>query len=154
MKTPQQIREHILCLATRAAGVSRREVRDSYHDKARGTALDVLDGMLARGEVFECLRATNQPGRVMRRVFVERGAGSKWSAGLVQPQMVTPSKARPQRLERTTAVKGVLPKAEVCPSGQDQRYTVRELPKGYRSALDPRECRPWADVAAASRAAA
>jgi hypothetical protein len=39
------------------------------------------------------------------------------------------------------------------PSGADHRYTVRELPPGYCSVLDPRECRPWAAVAAGSRAA-
>jgi hypothetical protein len=36
----------------------------------------------------------------------------------------------------------------VCPSGADQRYTVRELPKGYVSGLDPTEARPWARAAA------
>lgn len=41
----------------------------------------------------------------------------------------------------------------VCPAGMDFRFTVRELPKGYVSALNPGECRPWANVAAQARAA-
>lgn len=35
------------------------------------------------------------------------------------------------------------------PSGRDNRYTVHELPPGYRSQIDPREARPWAKAVAA-----
>ncbi len=41
----------------------------------------------------------------------------------------------------------------VCPSGADHRYTVRELPPGHRSVLNPRECSPWAEAAAGGRGA-
>lgn len=41
----------------------------------------------------------------------------------------------------------------VAPVCTDQRYTVRELPPGYRSQIDPREARPWAQAAAQGRAA-
>jgi len=44
-------------------------------------------------------------------------------------------------------------KLTVCPSGADQRYTVRELPPGYVSGLDARECRAWASAAAGAGAA-
>jgi hypothetical protein len=44
-------------------------------------------------------------------------------------------------------------KVTVCPSGADQRYTVRALPPGYVSGLDARESRPWAAAAAGGRAA-
>jgi len=44
-------------------------------------------------------------------------------------------------------------KLTVCPSGADQRYTVRALPPGYVSRLDARECRAWASAAAGAGAA-
>jgi hypothetical protein len=44
-------------------------------------------------------------------------------------------------------------KVTVCPSGADHRYTVRALPPGYVSALNPRECSPWAEAAAGGGAA-
>lgn len=39
------------------------------------------------------------------------------------------------------------------PSGYDNRYTVRELPAGYRSQISAAECRPWAAAAVQGRAA-
>jgi hypothetical protein len=52
------------------------------------------------------------------------------------------------RIEPTEATITSATKLTVCPSGADQRYTVRELPKGYVSGLDPTEARPWARAAA------
>jgi hypothetical protein len=43
-------------------------------------------------------------------------------------------------------------KLTLCPSGADHRYTVRELPPGYVSRLDARECRAWASAAAGAGA--
>ena len=46
---------------------------------------------------------------------------------------VAPSEERP-----------AAPRVTVCPSCKDQRYTVKSLPDGYVSQLDPGDCRPWA----------
>jgi hypothetical protein len=56
------------------------------------------------------------------------------------------------RIEPTEATITSATKVTVCPSGADQRYTVRELPKGYVSRLDARECRAWASAAAGAGA--
>lgn len=36
------------------------------------------------------------------------------------------------------------PTAQTVEAGKDYRYTVKELPAGYQSALNPADCRPWA----------
>jgi hypothetical protein len=67
------------------------------------------------------------------------------------------SNARPvPSLTNPPQIEGVITAATrvtIAPTCTDQRYTVRELPAGYRSALDPREARPWAQAAAGIRAA-
>ena len=56
------------------------------------------------------------------------------------------------RIEPTEATITSATKVIVCPSGADQRYTVRALPPGYVSRLDARECRAWASAAAGAGA--
>lgn len=153
MKTEQQMRDTIIRKATRAAGVSRRDVRDSFHQEDRAPAVDLMDRMIAAGELFECIREHSGKGIPQRRVFVERGDGSKWSAGLVQEtQKAKRVQQKPavQRLSGNQAPTGAIPAPSVSatPLG---RFEVRgPVP----SVTNPAECRPWAAVAAAARASA
>ena len=62
------------------------------------------------------------------------------------PSLVKPEATEARITERT--------RVTVAPACTDQRYTVHALPPGYRSTLDPRECRPWAQAAAQGRQAA
>lgn len=85
---------------------------------------DVLDRMHSRrGPAMPTLR---QPGSSVRKIDA-----------LVLN--------RPPETEATITT---ATKLTVCPSGADQRYTVRALPPGYVSGLDPTEARPWARAAA------
>jgi hypothetical protein len=66
------------------------------------------------------------------------------------------SNARPLPAAKPVRAEPIITSATrltLCPVGVDQRYTVRELPPGYRSALDPRDCRAWAHATAGGRAA-
>lgn len=87
------------------------------------------------------------PGQVVGQAY--RGAGPSIyrhtgsNARRVEPP-VKPEPGEARITERT--------RVTIAPTCTDQRYTVRELPAGYRSALDPREARPWAQAAAGSRA--
>jgi hypothetical protein len=85
---------------------------------------DVLDRMHSRrGPAMPTLR---QPGSNVRKADM-------------------PVLDRPPAAEATITS---ATKLTVCPSGADQRYTVRELPPGHVSGLDARECRAWAASAA------
>lgn len=155
MKTEQQMRDTIIRKATRAAGVSRRDVRDSFHQEDRAPAVALMDRMIAAGELFECIRKHSGKGIPQRRVFVERGDGSKWSAGLVQetqkakraPQ--APKIAQPtfKRLDGDQAPPGEIP-APIVWQTPPGRFEVRGPVPRVTSAA---ECRPWA-AAAAQRA--
>ena len=162
MKTEQQMRDTIIRKATRAAGVSRRDVRDCFHQEDRAPAVALMDRMIAAGELFECIREHSGRGIPQRRVFVERGDGSKWAAGLVQEtqkakreprrQPTAPSfvvGATAKRLDRDGVAVGDMPAPTVweTPPG---RFEVRGTVPRVTSAA---ECRPWA-AAAAARASA
>ncbi len=161
MKTDDDIIEKIKSLAQRNFGVSRREVRDTFRPGVRDRAMRLLDALMLTGEIEEYLRGSKQK---RRRLFTVRGCGQAWSAGAVQPQQKAKPQKPPQpavkrshavqRLDPSAPVAGTTPTPQVLAAGVDHRYTVRELPQGYRSALNPRECRPWANVAATARAAA
>jgi hypothetical protein len=72
-------------------------------------------------------------------VMPENIAAPLRKAGSSARPIPTLRKPEPTEPRITSATKVTL-----CPSGQDHRYTVHELPKGHRSVLDPRECRAWA----------
>lgn len=150
------IAARILKMAARSYGTSRRQVRDSFAPASRDRGMRVLAALLKTGELTEFTRTAfgKCGGRNMRRLFVDPKAGTNWQAGLVVVPESTAPKRRMPRLERGDKVQGGIPAAVVCPSGTDHRYTVHALPQGYRSALDPNECRPWANVAAMARASA
>lgn len=160
MKTEQQMRDTIIRKATRAAGVSRRDLRDSYNDhEDRAPAIAMAERMVAAGELFEYLRHVEVQGRPLCRLFVNRADGVRWSAGLVEDppkakRLPAAAKEAPrpafQRLDGNQPPTGAIPAPSVSatPPG---RFEVRgPVP----SVTNPAECRPWAAVAAAARASA
>jgi hypothetical protein len=63
------------------------------------------------------------------------------------PKAAKPKAVAPKvTIDRTPAKPS--PRATVCPSSLDYRYTVRALPEGYQSNLNPNECRGWAAAVA------
>lgn len=56
--------------------------------------------------------------------------------------------AAPQKTAVDHAPATPSPRATVCPTSLDGRYSVRSLPDGYQSNLNPNECRGWAAAVA------
>lgn len=50
---------------------------------------------------------------------------------------------RAPRAEWSGEVIGLDKPPTICPVGYDFRFTVHELPQGYRSQINPQEARPW-----------
>ncbi len=153
MKTQQQIIDTINRLASRKAGVNRREVRDHYQNDQRAEAMRVVGLMVSAGDLFERTRATGNSGRQQVRLFTDGDSGAKWAAGLVQPpEKVKRGPAKPQtkRLECDVVASGPIPAPLTVPAPQG-RYEVRGPVPSVVSAA---ECRPWANLAAIARPAA
>ena len=138
-------RQAVIQLAGRKGGVSNAQVREALGLDVN-VAATMLSGLTSAGLLFrggsERPHAwfTNQhlaschvalPGTARGDRLNERKVVSAHWRRL-------PSKSAPQPINP----RGV--QAVTLPCGQDHRYTVRELPAGYVSGLDPRECRPWA----------
>jgi len=172
----------VLLHAARPCGTSKSMLRDllySYADRQRAGQL--IQQLAQQGRLhLSYFRGGWGNGRDSTRAFVDPQHANNFAAGLVsQAQASVPklhamldpmgssrgpaltllrkagSSSRQIPSPRQQHVEPVVTSATrmtVCPSGVDQRYTVRELPQGYRSALDPRECRPWASAAAGAGA--
>ena len=61
---------------------------------------------------------------------------------------VPPKSKKALRLDAAQPVQRCRVKPTIYPAGMDHRFTVTELPAGYRSQLDPAQCREWAKVVA------
>jgi hypothetical protein len=157
MKTEQQMRDTIIRKASRAAGVSRRDLRDSYNDhEDRPLAIAMAERMVAAGELFECMRHVEAQGRPLCRLFVNPADGAKWSAGLVED----PPKAKraPAAVKPAPRPVGLQLDGAQAPTGDIPAPSVWQTPPGrfevrgpVPSVTNPAECRPWA-AAAAQRA--
>lgn len=159
MKTEQQMRDTIIRKASRAAGVSRRDLRDSYNDhEDRPLAIAMAERMVAAGELFECMRHVQAQGRPLCRLFVNRADGARWAAGLVED----PPKAKRALPAAKPAPKpvGICLDKDQAPTGEIPAPSVWQTPPGRFEVRGPvprvtsaAECRPWA-AAAAQRASA
>jgi hypothetical protein len=160
MKTASQICATITKRASRDYGVSRREVRDSFQHDERAQVPQLLCTMIRLGSLFEFTRSTSACGRHQVRLFVTSEDGAKWAAGQVQMPVAPqkPTRAQNAAANPITIVKPKQAPAKfsgavdysraivtVAPTPKP-RFSV-ELAKGHVSALDPQECRPWAQFA-------
>jgi hypothetical protein len=116
--------------------------------------------LLVRGE-----RKVANGGPVSWRLFLEAERAAAFAAGQLTDPPKMPRKPKPaptfvlgrmptQTLGDGEAVITSATQHVQGPSGHDNRYTVRELPQGYRSQISAAECRPWAAAAVQGRAAA
>lgn len=159
MRNPSPKSDAILALlrATPEGILSGATMADALGDQKVHNTSRVVCNLMAAGKVL-WVREPGPHAPHRTRLFAPEHAPRNAQMGppgvkgiTMVPKAGATHKAA--RLEPAAPVQGPLPKPKACPSGTDHRYTVRALPDGYRSALNPNECRPWANVAAQARAA-
>lgn len=131
----------------------------------RQRARELLLQMEAEGALLRFERKAAKGGPGCWRMFLDAARGAMFSDGRLLDEPKQPRKAA----AAPTFVMGRMPTQVLAagqpvigadktpvqgPSCRDNRFTVRELPPGYRSQISAAECRPWAVAAVQGRAAA
>ncbi len=132
-------------LAGRPGGVSTGELRQDMGvtcDTASGRLVDLFHW----NHLIRASRSTTDTRKF--RYFTREADALRW--GILAPRGWKPTVA-PALVMRSYSLKASDGPADFsnakvthCPAGVDHRFTVNELPAGYRSQLDPRQCRAWA----------
>ena len=144
----------VMDMVSRQNGATARDIRDCVKAPYRAEITSIREVMAQDGRVVQ--REHRFPGHKVRsvRFFDSPESADKW-ASLAEAPHVAPkirnarklsTQARPkaQMLDERAEVIASSVQPNIIPSGADHRFTVRELPDGYRSHLSASECRPWA----------
>jgi hypothetical protein len=160
-------RQRLLQLAATPYGVARHDINSRIDATRRAAARIALAELIDSG-VLHPAAGWRKDGTTW---FVVPEAAAAWVAAgrPMRPNVNThepwehkpkrdvkmvpaPKAAKPKSVAPKPAVDRAparsSPRATVCPSKADGRYTVRSLPDGYQSNLNPNECRGWAAAVA------
>lgn len=151
--TGDWLRNMVVKAVNRPGGASAREIRDSIKLRYRKDISNMRDQMVQQGLILCAKHKFEGHHRASERYCATEEQAGNWKAQQTEQQTEQrPTVAKPLKsakrgsvaLRRDAPVKGNEVKPLLCPGGIDHRYTVRELPKGYVSKLNPAECSPWA----------
>jgi len=163
----ESARQRLLQLASTPYGVARHDINSRIDCTRRAAARIALAELIDSGTLHPAA-GWRKDGTTW---FVVPEAAAEWVAAgrPMRPNCNThdpwehkPKKAaKPAPVPKAAKPKAVAPKvtidrtpakpsprATVCPSSLDYRYTVRALPDGHQSNLNPNECRGWAAAVA------
>ena len=137
---------------TRGNGAGKPSIR-AFVDKRHADAFAAGQGVATRAIVKPTAahKIANQAPTFPRLHDMLDPLGSNRGPALTLLRKPGSNARRIEPIDKPSRVEGVITadtRVTVAPVCRDQRYTVHALPAGYRSALDPREARPWAKAAA------
>lgn len=160
-------RQRLLQLAATPYGVARHDINSRIDATRRAAArvalAELIDsGVLHKGQGWRKDGATWFSTAEAAAAWVAAGRPMRPNCNTHEPWEHKPQReAKPAPVPKTAKQKDMAPmpvldrtpakpspRATVCPSSLDYRYTVRALPDGYRSTLNPNECRGWAAAVA------
>lgn len=160
-------RKRLLQLAATPYGVARHDI-NSRIDRTRRAAARIALAELIDSGVLHPAAGWRKDGTTW---FVVPEAAAAWVAAgrpmrpnvnthepwehkpkVVPKAAPAPKAAKPKAVALKVAIDHSpatpSPRATVCPASLDYRYSVRALPDGYQSNLNPNECRGWAAAVA------
>lgn len=136
-------------LASRPIGVSTAELKNDTGATSEFASNRLVD-LFKVGKLIRAARSGNDLRKF--RYFTNPLDAARW--GILAPRGWKPE-AKPAVVMRSYSLRASDGPADFsnakvthCPAGVDHRFTVNQLPAGYRSQLDPRQCRAWAAAAA------